>query len=702
LEVDLTLYDALGKQTTQILPLGPRQTARYSIRQFIKSGGLTGEYGGIHIQALTHGGSLDTLHAIYDEDAGFSALLKMFDRDPKAKIEERDFNHSSTWTLRAPMLALANPDPALNFPAGTVLHPQIFVRNASARRVVTTIRFNWRKQDETGTAKGPTLALAPFETKRVDISQLQGGATLPKDANWAAVTLTTNSLPDEVLAVAASFDSTLRYGAQTLFSDQLSSIWKGGQFEYDSMHNSLIVAGNGGSKPIQSAFTIFYNQGQQKYELEQKLEPDQQVWIDIGKLVRNQVPDKTGKTLPLDLATGSYEFRDLTNRAVGNLYEGKIIYDKSYGHVAYGCAACCAIRSLYLFYDPFYNPVGPGYTNGVDGRDDCGDNAQDISDSFYNWSTANHTIATTTIYGTHTGVSVGATTSSTNGYVVHTNGRNGCYEVPEAISGPTDVVNVSQSPSTISMSNGDTNYAVTVSVTPFSYASSTGLSYGLSSNPNSSSNASLSFTAPTNFTGNDAWKVNVSGSNSPSGIFSDIACSVGVCSSQSTTITVPPQLLIQMFYGEANTYSAGTMEALGSSVLNRCGSAHAYFASFTAWQNALICSQYNGICAASGITTGVQPELTAAVPVFNTSVGDIVGGSACFFSPTPAGWTTIQQMLDSGTTTLTPVPYDPGCFSASTRQYVYKDSIDDTAGGTPTFVFVRQRAATSPAVVDIP
>jgi len=39
------------------------------------------------------------------------------------------------------------------------------------------------------------------------------------------------------------------------------------------------------TKPTQTAFTIFYNQGAQRYDLEQTLQPDAQMWIDIGKLI---------------------------------------------------------------------------------------------------------------------------------------------------------------------------------------------------------------------------------------------------------------------------------------------------------------------------------------------------------------------------------------------------------------------------------
>ena len=110
--------------------------------------------------------------------------------------------------------------------------------------------------------------------------------------------ITTNTLPDEVLAEAISYDDNLRYGAQTPFSDQLSYKWEGGMWEFDPYHNSIITVGNGGTKPTQTALTIFYDQGTKKYELEQILKPDEQMWVDVGKLIRERIPDKSGKTLP--------------------------------------------------------------------------------------------------------------------------------------------------------------------------------------------------------------------------------------------------------------------------------------------------------------------------------------------------------------------------------------------------------------------
>lgn len=104
-----------------------------------------------------------------------------------------------------------------------------------------------------------------MEARRIDIAALQGQNALPREANWASVTLTTQGQPDELVAIAASYDSTLRYGAQTPFWDQLSFRWEGGLWQSDVQHNSIITVGNGGTKSTKAAFTIFYNEGKEQY-----------------------------------------------------------------------------------------------------------------------------------------------------------------------------------------------------------------------------------------------------------------------------------------------------------------------------------------------------------------------------------------------------------------------------------------------------
>ena len=219
------------------------------------------------------------------------------------------------------------------------------------------------------------------------------------------------------MAVAASFDDTLRYGAQTPFTDQLSYRWEGGMWEYDAHHSSIITAGNGGTKPTQAGFTLFYNQGAERYDLEQTLQPDEQMWIDVGKLIREHVPDKNGKTLPADLSSGSFEVRDLIDTGIGSLFEGKLIYDKTYGHVTYGCSLCCGYQKPGFFgFNPLGIPLSGDSQNEVWSYDACLDVNIEVTNWFYpNWSTLNTAIATVNTSGGHHGVSVGSTGTNTWG-----------------------------------------------------------------------------------------------------------------------------------------------------------------------------------------------------------------------------------------------------------------------------------------------
>jgi hypothetical protein len=438
MQLVLSLFDASGKEFKQTLALGPRQTARYSVRTLVQSGGLAGAYGGIRISAVAHAGSLDSLHFLFDPQVGFSALMKMFDHDPNTTLSERDNAKTGVWTLRAPMLALTQPDPALAFPDGTTLQPQLFIRNTTSKPLTAALGFNWRGDTVTGKAQGFTLQLRPYETRRIVVVSLQDGKILPKDAHWTSVTLTTNSNPDEIMAVAASYDATLQRGAQTPFSDQLAFAWEGGMWEYDALHNSLMTAGNGGTKPTRAALTLFYNHGTEKYDLEQTLQPDEQMWIDVGKLIREQVPDKNGNVLPAGLSSGSYEFRDLNDHLAGTLFEGKVIYEKTYGHVTYGCMTCCDYTTPRLTFNPLPIPFQGTAPNGV-WATDCNGIDQDVSNSFDgSWTTGNTAIATVDFSGNHTGAGVGSTSSYVYGPLMTQHGRI-CYNTDQHGTGVANV-----------------------------------------------------------------------------------------------------------------------------------------------------------------------------------------------------------------------------------------------------------------------
>jgi hypothetical protein len=356
----------------------------------------------------------------------------MFDRNPDSTFAERSWGGVKEWTTRAPMLALSDPDPTLGFPAGTTLQPKVLVRNTSAKTYTAHIRFNWRSAVTTGKSAPIELKFRPNETRSVDVAALQAQKLLPADAHWAAVIISAPVQPDDLMAVATSYDHSGRYGAQTPFNDQLAPHWEAGKWEVDSMHNSLVTVGNGGNKTVQAQLTIFYNHGQDQYRMEQTLSPDEQMWLDFTKLIQDRVPDKDGHTLPPDLNTGAYQIRDLTDLAIGNLYEGKVILDKTNGHAAYGCGWCCGYGNVHFNFNPLSVPVSGFSNQQVLATDACTNTGVDITNIFDrvgSWWTDNSSITTANKSQIH-GVAAGATNHHASADLVAGSerpyGDNGC------------------------------------------------------------------------------------------------------------------------------------------------------------------------------------------------------------------------------------------------------------------------------------
>ncbi|MBV9761423.1 MAG: hypothetical protein JO340_12730 [Acidobacteriaceae bacterium] len=329
------------------------------------------------MEAPTRGGNLITSHIVFDETTGMSATMKAFERDPTEKPKAH--------TMRAPMMALANPDPVLQFPAGTKLVPHVFLRNSTAVPLRVGASLLWRSPSQSGSLGLPEMTLAPGATRLVSLA----AAGVPADAYWATVVLEYKGRRGDLVPVAASFDESGRYGLQTPFSEGVSHLWKGSMWHVDATRNSLITAGNGGTGITHAAVTLFYNKGKDFYTIEKQLQPGEQIWADVGDIIRSEMPDKNGNTIPRDVTMGTYELRDLDHIGVGYLYEGKLVIDKSWGHGYYGCAGCCGYDGQQLLPNPFSDSVGTEGNNTAESEDMCSDSWVDVTSETYDWTSTN-------------------------------------------------------------------------------------------------------------------------------------------------------------------------------------------------------------------------------------------------------------------------------------------------------------------------
>lgn len=394
----LGLSSSFASHRSIAVSLRPGETKRIELREILGQSSIGG-MGGLTL-SLPGKEPISATQIVFDETTGLTAMMKMFDRETDNEVRSR--------VLRAPMMALTQPDPSLGFPVGTQLLPRIFLRNAGVNPAQVVASIDWRSQNS-GTFNFPALTLSPGELKVINLVDYEKAGQIPPDAMWGTLKIGYTGRRADLVAIAISYDKDSRYGLQTPFSEDLSRLWVGGMWHVDGTHNTLITTGNAGSEQTGAEVTLFYNGGRSKYRMEKTLSPGQQLWVDVGHLVHDQVPDSDGNTLPPETMTGSYELRDLDHATIGELYEGKLVIDKTYGHAAYGCGSCCGYDGVVFDPGSFGGPPGIDNPEFIHANDTCSGTIDDVTGSAYNWGTSNSGVATLPDSTLHT-VAVGSAT----------------------------------------------------------------------------------------------------------------------------------------------------------------------------------------------------------------------------------------------------------------------------------------------------
>ncbi len=411
----LELYDANGKLVAQPLQLMAGATQRLSVGGLVAQAGSIAKYGGIRIVMNEDAGFLDAAHVLFDLKSGFSATMKMFERNPSLARAQMDFVDSGKWITRAPMLALSQPDPLLALPGKAVLQPMFLVRNTTRKPLDVQADLHWRNQFQDGRFSLPVLHLAPQETRLVDVAKLQQDGSVPLTASWAQITLSADAEPNDFMAVATSYDSTLRYGAQTPFSDQLANHLEGGEWKVDTTHTSILAIGNGSSAPVDATLSILFDQGRKQYQATHSVAANDQWFVDVGQLIRSAVPDDNGLVLPPDLGAGAYSLHQLHGGRLSSLYEGKVITDKTFGHATYGCMICCGYTGdaggVYLDPNPLVLNVGETGSTNPNGTNQCNGTSENLFSYLDSWQIADTSVISMDEYSRMTGVGVGSTTT---------------------------------------------------------------------------------------------------------------------------------------------------------------------------------------------------------------------------------------------------------------------------------------------------
>jgi hypothetical protein len=174
--------------------------------------------------------------------------------------------------------------------------------------------------------------------------------------------------------------------------------------------------------------------------VEQALAPEEQMWLDLGQLIRDQVPGKDGKTIPPEVTSGVYQIKDLSHVVLGPLYEAKLIVDKTNGHAFYGCYQCCGDDGAVMGVVPIDVFVNGTLGQTVWSASHCDGGPYNINSAMTSWWTNDATIATASNAQVH-GVAAGSTDNLAEGEI-STSGFRQCGQMQGRPSGPTNVVSV--------------------------------------------------------------------------------------------------------------------------------------------------------------------------------------------------------------------------------------------------------------------
>ena len=216
----------------------------------------------------------------------------------------------------------------------------------------------------------------------------------------------------------------------------------GGEWRADSAHNQIVAVTNTGQKAANALLTLHYDNGEKSYEMQQSIQPGDQMWLNVASLIRNRIADRKGNVLPTDLSFGTYDVQDLSP-GLGSLLLGNLALDGTFGFQAHppDLPLCCV--TIDPTWDPDYitfealSGFGKTLPVNVNGYNSCTGTLENISLDFFSWWSGNTAVAQVTKQQVKS-VGVGTTTGTAEGYVIEGQGSN-CVETIVQESAPITV-----------------------------------------------------------------------------------------------------------------------------------------------------------------------------------------------------------------------------------------------------------------------
>lgn len=146
-------------------------------------------------------------------------------------------------------------------------------------------------------------------------------------------------------------------------------------------------------------------------------------------------------------------------KGLGALFEGKVIIDKTYGSVTYGCFICCGPTDTQ--HEPYSPSIGVSsqLSGDITGTNSCGGGTDYITSYYDTWWTDNSGIVSVPSWATWRGNSAGTTTGYASGMIARSDGEavarpSMCFTQYDQPTTPTNVMPTISGPNTVWWFNG--------------------------------------------------------------------------------------------------------------------------------------------------------------------------------------------------------------------------------------------------------
>ncbi|MFQ5663804.1 MAG: hypothetical protein ACE5HL_08230 [Terriglobia bacterium] len=683
--------------------------AEIDLRGALRNQGLqNATHGGVRLRYRGSQYALQAAVLLFDERRGFSHQLAFVGHDLFHRETHPAFAQAQALRLHAPHVMLGSPAAELGFAPGTGFTPWVLLRNPTDGKIALDTRFTYMEGGTPVEVPLPINTLFAQETLLVDISRFVAQGLIPPGVSSGSLSVGYRGYLNTVLLSVASLDQTGNFV-------QAASINRGGlglvggvHWRTDGNYNTLVTVQNVESEAVKVQLTLSFKQGRGAFGVPPvRLAPGAIHTFNLKAIQAQGQPDAEGNQWPPEATAGGFLLEAGDAAARAPLVTDVAVYNPVLGTCPFpGTSICFGIIETIFVPDATVGTVGETRQLTVIGIWNTGQEGDVtvVSD----FSSSHPGVISVQNGGTEHGLAtcnaVGRATLK--GEAVLPQGGEVdpildtiCVKLLFEAFSPGKVITVSQSPSEFNMSTGDTKQ-ITVSVNPSTVTVKTSFTTNLLNppgNPDSSCQASLSIPGKTG-QGNIAHNVSASPAGC-SGVFSTRASADGVPSTNTTTVRIPPQKIIQMIEAEAGgTGNNSAMTAVAIVARNRIRDTQ-FFDSDTTYQNTIRSGQF----AFTGTATGIQPELNIAVGVFTGATQDNTCGSLAFWSPTPAEWQIVQDAIASGQTDFPPGTGAPNFQDPfqSRRQIVHIQAVGFKADGQPNFLFLRSRSLTVPAAVQL-